>query len=889
MDSAQEGVKLSSNALLVLQRRYLMKDAAGNPAETPSEMFQRVAHFIAQAEHAYDSSRSPFFEEEFFRMMARLEFLPNSPTLMNAGRELGQLAACFVIPVTDSLDSIFDGVKYTAKIHQTGGGTGFSFSKLRPKDDVVASTMGVASGPVSFIKVFNMATDVIKQGGTRRGANMGILRIDHPDIEEFVTIKHNPGELSNFNLSVAVTDAFMQAYNADSDFALVNPRTGQEVKKVRARDLLRLIADSAWASGDPGVIFIDTINRANPTPHMGEIEATNPCVTRDTFVLTASGPRQVQDLLGKQTTIIVDGKPFLTGRRGFFKTGRRPVFQLDTEEGYALRLTESHPVLRVVSLGRSGTSTEWVETKEVKKGDKLLLHNHRLLRNWPGPYGEAEGYLAGLLLGEGKPAEGVGLASVWIASGDESLALVSPSPPSESKLSLGHIKQVATHLEILSKEKVITPALEKSSAPFYRGFLRGLFDCDGSVEGTQRKGVSVRLSGHYTESFLQGVQRMLLRLGIVSRIIEERRSDQAAGARIRYELVITNNNVQYFDLLVGFGDPAKLARLKRLLTSYKRLLNRERFTVTVKALTALPDEDVYDVRVPGVNAFDANGFYVHNCGEQPLLPWESCTLGSINLSRLARNGEIDWDRLKELTHLGVRFLDDVVEMNKYPLPEIEKMSRGNRKIGLGVMGFAHMLIRLGIRYDVPEAEILGEQVMAFIEKESKVASKLLAEERGPFPNYEGSVWQKRNLLQRNATTTTVAPTGTLSIIANTSSGIEPIFETQYSRILFGDIHVQVVDPLYEEMKESIERAASIRGLFRTAFQVAPLDHLKMQRAFQKCVDNAVSKTINLPYEATPETILDIYVQAHHLGLKGTTVFRDKSKEFQVLSCGTQVC
>jgi ribonucleoside-diphosphate reductase alpha chain len=791
--------------------------------------------------------------------------------------------------VTDSLNSIFDGVKYTAKIHQTGGGTGFSFSKLRPKHDVVASTMGVASGPVSFIKVFNMATDVIKQGGTRRGANMGILRIDHPDIEEFVTIKHDPAELFNFNLSVAITDSFMQAYNADSDFALVNPRTKQAAKKVRARDLLRLIAESAWASGDPGVIFIDTINRANPTPHVGEIEATNPCVTRDTFVLTASGPRQVQDLLGRQTTLIVDGRPFLTGGRGFFKSGTRPVFQLDTEEGYTLRLTENHPVLRVVSQTRSGTSTEWVETKEVRQGDKLFLHNHRSFRNWPGKYGEAEGYLAGFLLGEGKPAESTGLALVSIASGEESLALISPSPPSESKLSLGDIKQMVTHLQILSRDKVITPALEKSSFLFYRGFLRGLFDCDGTVEGTQKKGVSVRLSGHHTESLLQAVQRMLLRLGVVSRIIEEHRPEQADSTKARYELVITNNNVQYFDLLVGFGDPIKQVHLKQLLTSYKRLLNRERFTVTVKALTKLADEDVYDVRIPGVNAFDANGFYVHNCGEQPLLPWESCTLGSINLSRLVKNGEIDWDRLRELTHLGVRFLDDVVQMNKYPLPEIEKMSRGNRKIGLGVMGFAHMLIRLDIPYDAPEAETVGEKVMAFIQKESKLASKGLADERGPFPNYEGSLWQQKNLLQRNATTTTVAPTGTLSIIANTSSGIEPIFETHYSRILFGDIHVQVVDPLYEETEGSITEDESVRRLFRTAFQIAPFDHLKMQRAFQKHVDNAVSKTINLPDDATSETVLDIYVEAHRLGLKGTTVFRDKSKEFQVLSCGTQVC
>ncbi|MDD5010228.1 MAG: adenosylcobalamin-dependent ribonucleoside-diphosphate reductase, partial [Syntrophorhabdaceae bacterium] len=268
---------LDQNAVLVLNKRYLVKDEAGNPVESPDGMFRRVAHAIAGAEGNYRGGDPERVEEEFYRMMSNLEFLPNSPALMNAGRELGQLSACFVLPVEDSLDSIFDSVKETALIHQTGGGTGFSFSHLRPKDDIVASTMGAASGPVSFIRVFNMATEVIKQGGTRRGANMGILRIDHPDIEEFITVKKDPQELNNFNLSVAVTDAFMDAYVKDKDFPLVNPRTGKTVKTVKAQRLFRLIAEAAWASGEPGILFIDTVNRANPTPDIGVIEAVNPC------------------------------------------------------------------------------------------------------------------------------------------------------------------------------------------------------------------------------------------------------------------------------------------------------------------------------------------------------------------------------------------------------------------------------------------------------------------------------------------------------------------------------------------------------------------------------------------------------------------------------------
>ena len=543
---------VDENALIVLKKRYFVKDEKGTPIETPEDMFRRVARAVAQAEDRYGGGKREKTAEDFFLAMNSLEFLPNSPTLMNAGRKLGQLAACFVLPIDDSLDSIFGCVKDTAKIHQTGGGTGFSFSRLRPKNDIVASTMGAASGPVSFIRVFNIATEVIKQGGTRRGANMGILRIDHPDIEEFITVKRDPQELTNFNLSVAVTDAFMDAYRVGDPFRLINPRTRKEVKTIKAREIFRLIAESAWASGEPGVIFLDTINRVNPTPLLGEMEATNPC------------------------------------------------------------------------------------------------------------------------------------------------------------------------------------------------------------------------------------------------------------------------------------------------------------------------------------------------GEVPLLPYESCCLGSVNLAKMVKGQSLDWDRLREVTHLGVRFLDNIVDVTRYPLPEIERITQANRKIGLGVMGFAHMLIELGIPYDSAEAERVGDDVMSFVSHESKAASQTLAEERGPFPNFKGSIWDGKGIVQRNATTTTIAPTGTLSIIAGTSSGIEPIYDISYKRILFGGMEVEVTDPLYTQIKGQPDAAETITKLFRTAHQVSPDYHLKIQGAFQKHTDNAVSKTINLPAEATPDTILEIYSEAHRMGLKGVTVFRDRSREQQVLSCGTNL-
>ena len=543
---------MDESALLVLRKRYLLRDETGESVESPDDLFHRVAGFIAKAEDVFGGGRKEEVEGQFFHMLSNLEFLPNSPTLMNSGRELGQLAACFVLPVDDSLESIFESVKETALIHQTGGGTGFSFSRLRPKNDVVASTMGQASGPVSFIRVFNVATEVIKQGGTRRGANMAALRIDHPDIEEFITVKRDPYELTNFNLSVAVTDEFMHAYEADGLFPLVNPRTKHAVKKVKAKELFRLIAESAWMSGEPGVLFIDTINRVNPTPHVGRIEATNPC------------------------------------------------------------------------------------------------------------------------------------------------------------------------------------------------------------------------------------------------------------------------------------------------------------------------------------------------GEQPLLPYESCCLGSINLSKVVRGKDVAWGKLGELTRLGVRFLDNVIEMSRYPVPEIDRITRANRKIGLGVMGFAHMLIRLGIRYDSEAAEDMGSKIMEFIAKESKTASGRLAAERGAFPNYKGSLWEQKGLVQRNATTTTVAPTGTLSIIAGCSSGIEPLYDLKYKRRLLGGIELEMTDPLYEEMGEEWKSdGGAAPEVFRTAYQISPSAHLRIQGVFQKHVDNAVSKTINLPASATPEDILNIYREAFRLGLKGTTVFRDKSRAVQVLSCSSQ--
>ncbi len=569
----KDDLKLPFNTMEVLKKRYLLKDDRQTVIETPSELFQRVARHVAQAEKDFKSSLSPQeAAEKFYQLMRNLEFLPNSPTLMNAGTSLGQLSACFVIPVEDSIDGIFEALKNMAKIHQSGGGTGFNFSRLRPKNDLVSTTKGEASGPVSFMSIFDRATEVIVQGGKRRGANMGILRCDHPDILEFIEAKMEEGRFSNFNLSVGVTDRFLDAVKGNRDFDLINPRTRDKVKTVKARLIFDLIVNAAWRNGDPGLIFLDEINRRNPTPGLGPIEATNPC------------------------------------------------------------------------------------------------------------------------------------------------------------------------------------------------------------------------------------------------------------------------------------------------------------------------------------------------GELPLLPYESCNLGSVNLARLADENGFNWEKLAETIQWGIRFLDNVIQVNRFPLPQIRAMTQGNRKLGLGVMGFADLLIRLGIPYNSPEAVLFAERLMHFFHRESLKASVKLAGERGVFPNFPKSVYAPRNLRLRNATVNTIAPTGTISIIAGCSSGIEPLFAVCFVRNVLSGTRFFEVNPLFEELarkkgfysKERIAQIAhlgsvknipgipaGVKRIFPTAFDVTPRQHLNIQAAFQKYSDNSVSKTINLPKEATVEEIRKIYTLACRLKCKGITVYRYGSKEDQVLSFASE--
>lgn len=940
--SIKEEFDSSPNAMVVLKKRYLKRDEKNGQEETPSEMFKRVASNIAYADHLYKTLYYQDVDiaktaEEFFQIMNKGYFMPNSPTLMNAGRPLQQLSACFVLPIDDDMAGIFESVKNTALIHQSGGGTGFSFSRLRPKGDRVKSTQGTASGPLSFMQVFNAATEVVKQGGKRRGANMGILRVDHPDILEFITAKENNEEITNFNLSVAITDKFMEALKNNTDYELVNPRNGEVASTLSARKVFDLMVTMAWKNGEPGVIFIDTINRFNPTPHLGDIESTNPCVSGDTWVLTDKGPKKVVELLKKKFFVVLNGKKW-PSNQGFFSTGVKPVFNLKTKEGFSLKLTKDHPLMKLVS--KTAMKSKWAEVKDLKKGDKVLIHQGQK-PIWAGDYGIKEGYLMGLLLGDGTIKKDKAILSSWGINGDESVRQMAHkylakfphrsdfsgriflAKRNEYRLSSAYLKKLALAVGLKSGAKNVNDKIEKTSSDFYKGFLSGLFDADGSIQGSQDKGVSVRLSQSNLPN-LQAVQRMLLRLGIFSKIYENRRKagfkelpDGKGGkkkypVKAQHELIIANESLKYFAKEINFNNSQKKSKLAKAIKNYKRTSNKDKFFAEIISIKPLGKERVYDVKVPGVNAFDANGFIAHNCGEQPLLPYESCNLGSINLAKMVtKDKKIDWEKLKSVTHSSVHFLDNVIDMNRYPLKEIENMVTQTRKIGMGIMGWADMLVQLEIPYDSQEALELAEKVMLFISNEGYYMSEQLAKVRGTFPAWQGSFFDKnKGPRLRNSTTTTIAPTGTISIIANASSGIEPFFSIAYTRknlLDKGDELVEV-NPFFmkvakkegfysKELIKKVGEKGSIhdleeipekwRRIFVTSHDISPEYHLKMQAAFQKYTDNAVSKTVNFPSTATTQDIEQVFLLAYQLGCKGVTVYRDKSREKQVLNVGVE--
>lgn len=981
-----DDLKLSVNAVQVLKKRYLLRDETGEIKETPRQMFERVAKAIAKVDEDYgeDAARS---EEAFFNLLSDLKFLPNSPTLMNAGTPIGQLSACFVIPVEDALEGIFEAVKNMAIIQKSGGGTGFSFSHLRPAGDMVKSTMGIASGPVSFMRVFDVTTDVIKQGGKRRGANMGILHVQHPDIFEFITAKREEGNLANFNISVAVTDEFMEAVKKDDYYYLVNPRNNQRVKEVKARAVFDLIVANAWKTGDPGLVFIDEVNRKNPTPHLGKIESTNPCIVGETLIPTEFGLMKMEELVkkfeeGEVIQVAVD--PRMVEQRGLlregtynlsfdtsvlnrcclfpisraFYSGKKETLRISTVSGYELICTPEHRIM---------TEQGWVEARHLKPGfHKILIQSRKgffnqnqLLPfhmptelkggngcsykyNFPEKWSYELGLVLGWLVGDGWLRSGDKNCRVGFSFGSEdqeALRILKPilnrwygRPIKEVKRSNGiyhlsyHSKFFVEFFEKLgvkpvkATEKDVPTSIFTAPKEALVGFLQGIFTSGGTVRDNFKSNSSWNALTSKSRKLLQSVQLLLLNFGIKSTIFDrsrearqgvfkyttvegEEKSHDCDG--VLFELRLFGSGREKFKNEIGFLNKLKQKQLESI--RFQKFYS-QKFDDLVASVEELGVRDVYDLTEPFTHTMIANGQVIHQCGEQPLLPYESCNLGSINLAKMVKNKEIDWERLKEVTEAAVHFLDNVIDANVFPILQIDKVTKMNRKIGLGVMGFAEVLILLSLPYQSKEALKLAEKLMKFINDTAHQKSQEIAKKRGSFPAFKGSIWERLGYkAMRNSTCTTLAPTGTISIIAGTTSGIEPLFAVSFVRDVLEGTKLLEVNSLFEatalskgfysrELMLEIAKTGSIKNLknippevkkvFQTALDIDPEWHVQVQAAFQKHTDNAVSKTVNLPQDATTDKVRQIYELAYQLKCKGITVYRYGSKKGQVLYLGS---
>lgn len=829
--------------------------------------------------------------------------------------------------------------------------TGFAFSRLRPAGDVVRSSQGVASGPVSFLRVYNASTEAIKQGGTRRGANMGILRVDHPDILDFIESKADITQITNFNISVGITDAFMAALEAGTEYELINPRNGEVTGKLSAKLVWDKLVENAWKTGEPGIIFLDRINRRNPNNHVEVIEATNPCVTGDTLVYTDQGLRRIDELAmaDEPPVVVTDSRLSEQARAaasGAFLTGIKPVYRLTTAEGFEVRLTADHRVM---------TDRGWVAAADLVPGDRI----HVLDR--PGGFGTAGsrelGLVLGWLVGDGSLKEdratlhffgeekaelAPALAAAVNAVVPESangrsyaVGVVDVPARDEARVQSARLLQLAAEHGLDADKLQVPAAVFQGCREMQVGFLQALFSADGHVEIGDGARCSVVLTS-VRPAFLQQVQRLLLNFGIYSRIYRSRKQagrklmPDGKGSLAEYDcqevcdLRITGHSLLAFHREIGFLHRRKAERLEHIVRSFVRGPYRKPFIAHFEALIPDGTEMVYDLNVPGVHAFAANGLVVHNCGEQPLPPYGSCNLGSVNLANFVKNpytdqAEVDWERLGEVVRTATHFLDNVIDANKYPLPQIAEKALRDRRIGLGIMGWAEMLVQMGLPYDSEEAVALGNRVMTFIKQKALEESMALAEARGAYPEWEGSQWHKAGLKVRNATLTTVAPTGTISLFAARpdlpcSGGIEPKFALVFTRnqagVMMLDVDGQFAsiarrEGWYsDELMQKVAERGTARGvdgvpekwqrIFATSHDISPEWHVRMQAAFQgpdglpvdqQPVDAAVSKTINFPHHATVEDVAKSYMLAWKLGLKGITVYRDGSRASQVLTTG----
>ena len=928
-------MQISPISQQIWDMKYRLKGPGGDAVDkTLEDSWRRVASALAEAE----PKNKDAWRGKFVEALTDFRFLPAGRILSGAGTDRKvTLFNCFVMgDIPDDMSGIFEQLKEAALTMQQGGGIGYDFSTLRPKGAPVKGVGADASGPLSFMDVWDAMCRTIMSAGSRRGAMMAVMRCDHPDIEAFIEAKREAGRLRMFNLSVLVSDAFMEAVKKDESWTLTFG--GTHYRTLKARELWDKIMRATYAYAEPGVIFIDRINRLNNLHYCETIHGTNPCITADSWIHTVDGPKQVSDLLGRPFVALVNGTEHASDHRGFFATGRKPLLHLRTAEGYSLRLTADHPVLNA--------KKQWQPAGELSPGDRIMMNDHRLHTSWEGTGGtKGEGYLLGLLIGDGTLKQEDAILSVWrsaqaVNGSDrqgvdgmmEAAAEAAKSLPhradfrgwmavagrQEWRLKLRAVRGLAEQYGMAPGNKTITPVMERASSDFYRGLLRGLFDTDGSVQGNHGKGISIRLA-QSDEPVLQTAQRMLLRLGIASSLYTNRRPamtrpmpDGHGGVKLyecaaQHELVISGANLEKFRDGVGFADDDKAARLDHSLRGYRRALNRERFEAVVASVHPDGEADVFDASIPGLNAFDANGLIVHNCGEQPLPPYGVCLLGSVNLARLIKSpftehAAIDAAELDELVGTAVRMLDNVIDVSNYPLPQHRREAETKRRIGLGVTGLADALIQCGVRYGSKEAVALTGQWLALVRKSAYLASAGIAAEKGPFPLYDAEKYLAGENIRslepevqdairkhgiRNALVTSIAPTGTISLLAdNVSSGLEPVFSFSYTRNILmpdGSRRQEEVSDYALRLFRALEgETAPLPDYFVDAQSLSPADHVVMQATVQRYIDSSISKTINVPEEIDFDSFKDVYLQAYEQGCKGCTTYRPNDVTGSVL-------
>ena len=958
-----------------ISRDVLLEKYAKDGETTAAQVRARVARALASVE---PESRRAHWEARFIEAQER-GFIPAGRINSAAGTSLtATLINCFVQPVGDSITEVVDGrpgiytaLAEAAETMRRGGGVGYDFSSIRPEGALVRGTHSRASGPVSYMRVFDQSCETVESAGSRRGAQMGVLRCDHPDIERFIHAK-DTGELTNFNVSVGVTDAFMKAVDADDEVELAHKAEPTDdvkqggayqrgdglwvYRKVRARDLWDQIMRSTYDHAEPGVIFLDRMNRDNNLHYCETLESTNPCVTADTWVMTTDGPWQVGDLIGYPFEVVVDGKPYRTESEGFFATGRKPVFRLRTKEGHAVRLTEDHRVLRVWHSTNARLATEWVAAGALRSGDTLLLNDHRRTIRWEGLYTFDEGLLMGMLIGDGHLKEDIGVLGVWdsglvreanggvrfspgvagIMEAAERAAMKLPhrsdfqgwmeirGQPGHYRLVMRALRDLAYSLGMRHGHKVVTPQIEKTSSDFYRGFLRGYFDADGSVQGSHQKGNSVRL-GQVDLSALEAVQRMLARLGIDSTLYKNRRlpghsllPDGRGGMKqyptqAAHELCISGENLQRFADIVGFSDTEKSMRLEAALAGYIRRLNAGRFLATFESLEPDGVEEVYDVTVSEVHAFDANGLYVHNCAEQPLPAYGCCDLGSIDVSRFVTSpfeekASFDFDAFGRVIDLSVRMLDNVLDVTPWPLDAQRAEAMAKRRIGLGFTGLGDALAMLRLRYDTPGARAMAARISECMRDRAYTASIELAKERGAFPMFNKDLYlsggnfasrlpqglkdsiRKHGI--RNSHLLSIAPTGTISLAFadNASNGIEPPFSWTYTRKkrMADGTHKEfrVEDHAWRLYRHMFGEDARLPDYFVTALEISADAHQAMVASVAPFIDTSISKTVNVPENYPYAEFEGLYLKAWRAGLKGLATYRPNAVLGAVLTPDT---